>query len=155
MWKRYGSCQGGPRDGRSKLLCCVDGCLLSLSLCRRGFQDLHKVRPSSLLCILFLPFVCHMSLSLHPPSCDCPAGNGCGVKLMKLLLTQFSETPATVCYIQILSSAPCSQTASNLLLPSVWEIQFYNHTLQQAELWVGTVKIYIKVQWQILIQSWV
>jgi hypothetical protein len=28
--------------------CIVDGCLLSLSLCRRGFQDLLKVRPSSL-----------------------------------------------------------------------------------------------------------
>ena len=28
--------------------CVVDGCLLSLSLCRRGFQDLLKVRPSSL-----------------------------------------------------------------------------------------------------------
>jgi hypothetical protein len=40
--------QGGPRDGRSKL-CVVGGCLLSLSLCRTGFQDLLKVRPSSLL----------------------------------------------------------------------------------------------------------
>jgi hypothetical protein len=29
--------------------CVVGGCLLSLSLCRRGFQDLLKVRPSSLL----------------------------------------------------------------------------------------------------------
>jgi len=28
--------------------CVVDGCLLSLSLCRSGFQDLLKVRPSSL-----------------------------------------------------------------------------------------------------------
>jgi hypothetical protein len=28
--------------------CVVGGCLLSLSLCRRGFQDLLKVRPSSL-----------------------------------------------------------------------------------------------------------
>jgi len=28
--------------------CVVDGCLLSLSLCRRGFQDLLKVRTSSL-----------------------------------------------------------------------------------------------------------
>jgi hypothetical protein len=27
--------------------CVVDGCLLSLSLCRRDFQDLLKVRPSS------------------------------------------------------------------------------------------------------------
>jgi hypothetical protein len=46
--KQNGSCQCGARDGRSKVLCCVDGCLLSLSLCRRGFQDLLKVRPSSL-----------------------------------------------------------------------------------------------------------
>ena len=30
-------------------LLCLGGCLLSLSLCRRGFQDLLKVRPSSLL----------------------------------------------------------------------------------------------------------
>jgi len=29
--------------------CVVGGCLFSLSLCRRGFQDLLKVRPSSLL----------------------------------------------------------------------------------------------------------
>jgi len=28
--------------------CVVGGCLLSLRLCRRGFQDLLKVRPSSL-----------------------------------------------------------------------------------------------------------
>ena len=33
----------------AKLLCFRVGCLLSLSLCRRGFQDLLKVRPSSLL----------------------------------------------------------------------------------------------------------
>jgi hypothetical protein len=33
---------------RSKY-CVIGGCLLSLSLCRRGFQDLLKVRPSSLL----------------------------------------------------------------------------------------------------------
>ena len=32
-----------------KLLCFLSGCLLSLSLCRRGFQDLLKVRPSHLL----------------------------------------------------------------------------------------------------------
>jgi hypothetical protein len=39
--------------------CVVCGCLLILSLCRRGFQDLLKIRPSSLLilcgCILHLP----------------------------------------------------------------------------------------------------
>ena len=29
--------------------CVIGGCLLSLRLCRRGFQDLLKVRPSSLL----------------------------------------------------------------------------------------------------------
>jgi len=29
--------------------CVIGGCLLSLSLCRMGFQDLLKVRPSSLL----------------------------------------------------------------------------------------------------------
>jgi hypothetical protein len=29
--------------------CVVGGCLLALSLCRMGFQDLLKVRPSSLL----------------------------------------------------------------------------------------------------------
>ena len=28
--------------------CVIGGCLLSLSLCRSGFQDLLKVRPSSL-----------------------------------------------------------------------------------------------------------
>jgi len=29
--------------------CVIGGCLLSLTLCRRGFQDLLKIRPSSLL----------------------------------------------------------------------------------------------------------
>jgi hypothetical protein len=29
--------------------CFSGGCLLSLSLCRRGFQDLLKVKPSSVL----------------------------------------------------------------------------------------------------------
>jgi len=40
--------------------CVISGYLLSLSLCRRGFQDLLKVRPSSLLilcgCIKFSSF---------------------------------------------------------------------------------------------------
>ena len=35
--------------------CVLDGCLLSLSLCRSGFQDLLKVRPSLfMLCGLTL-----------------------------------------------------------------------------------------------------
>jgi hypothetical protein len=74
---------------------------------------------------------------------------------MKLLLTQFSENPAIFYYIQILSSTPCSQTASIIFLPSMREIQFRNHIIQQEELWVYTLKICIRVQWQILIQSWV
>jgi len=39
------------RMAEVKLLCysVIGGCLLSLSLCRSGFQDLLKVRPSSLL----------------------------------------------------------------------------------------------------------
>jgi len=37
--------------------CVVGGCLLSLSLCRRGFQDLFKVRPSS----LFISCGCKMA----------------------------------------------------------------------------------------------
>jgi hypothetical protein len=41
-----------------KLFFFSDGCLLFLSLCSRGFQDLLNVRPSSLLmlcgCIFFL-----------------------------------------------------------------------------------------------------
>jgi len=32
----------------SQNYCVIGGCLLSLSLCIRGFQDLLKVRPSSL-----------------------------------------------------------------------------------------------------------
>ena len=42
-------CQGEAWNGRSQNYCVLGGCLLSLSLCRRGFQDLLKVRPSSLL----------------------------------------------------------------------------------------------------------
>ena len=41
------------------------GCLLSLSMCRRGFQDLLKVRPSSLFmlcgCFPWLPFLTLMN----------------------------------------------------------------------------------------------
>jgi hypothetical protein len=33
--------------------CVVGGCLLSLSLCRRGLQDMLKVRPSSLLILAY------------------------------------------------------------------------------------------------------
>ena len=37
--------------------CVVGGCLLSLSLCRRGFQDLLKVRPSLfVLCGVYFKF---------------------------------------------------------------------------------------------------
>ena len=44
-WLVLGWAMGWQRSN-----CCVIGsCLLSLRLCRRGFQDLLKVRPSSLL----------------------------------------------------------------------------------------------------------
>jgi hypothetical protein len=36
--------------------CVISGCLLSLSFCRSGFQDLLKVRPSSLSVLLLLHF---------------------------------------------------------------------------------------------------
>jgi hypothetical protein len=39
-------CEG---EGRTSNSCVLGGCLFSLSLCRRGFQDLLKARPSSLL----------------------------------------------------------------------------------------------------------
>ena len=39
---------GWAKGWQFKTIVVVDGCLLSLSLCRRGFQDLFKVRPSSL-----------------------------------------------------------------------------------------------------------
>ena len=43
-------CEGGVRQGMVKVrLLCFRWLLLSLSLCRRGFQDLLKVRPTSLL----------------------------------------------------------------------------------------------------------
>jgi len=45
--KRYGSCRGETGWQRSDY-CVIRGFFLSLSLCRRGFQDLLKVRPSSL-----------------------------------------------------------------------------------------------------------
>jgi hypothetical protein len=45
MWK----CVRVGHGMASQSYCVVGGCLLSLSLCRRGFQDLLKVRPSSLL----------------------------------------------------------------------------------------------------------
>ena len=38
----------GRRRGTSNY-CVLDGCLFSLSLCRKGFQDLLKVRPSLLM----------------------------------------------------------------------------------------------------------
>jgi len=37
------------RVGVSSKYCVLDGCLLYLSLCCSGFQDLLRVRPSSLL----------------------------------------------------------------------------------------------------------
>jgi hypothetical protein len=49
--------------------CVVDGCLLSLSLCRRGFEDLLKVRPFSLfiLCGCISSLIASlMSRSMYP-----------------------------------------------------------------------------------------
>ena len=49
--------------------CVIGGCLLSLSLCRRGFQDLLKVRPSSLfiLCGCISSSIASlMSRSMYP-----------------------------------------------------------------------------------------
>ena len=41
-------CQSEKGDGRDQTTVFQVTCLLSLSVCRRGFQDLLKVRPSSL-----------------------------------------------------------------------------------------------------------
>jgi len=49
--------------------CVVGGCLLSISLCRRGFQDLLKVRPSSLLILcgcISSSLASLMSRSMYP-----------------------------------------------------------------------------------------
>jgi len=49
--------------------CVVGGCLFSISLCRRGFQDLLKVRPSSLfiLCGCISSSIASlMSRSMYP-----------------------------------------------------------------------------------------
>jgi hypothetical protein len=49
--------------------CVVDGCLLPLSLCNKGFQDLLKVRPSSLfiLCGCISSSIASlMSRSMYP-----------------------------------------------------------------------------------------
>ena len=49
--------------------CVIGGCLLSLSLCRRGFQDLLKVRPSSLLILcgyISSSIASLMSRSMYP-----------------------------------------------------------------------------------------
>ena len=43
--KQNSSCQGG-HGMVGQNYCVVDGCLLSLSVCRRDFKDLLKVRPS-------------------------------------------------------------------------------------------------------------
>ena len=49
--------------------CVLGGCLLSLSLCRRSFQDLLKVRPSSLLMLcgcISSSIASLMSRSMYP-----------------------------------------------------------------------------------------
>jgi len=51
--KQNGSYQGG-HGMAGQNYCVAGGCLLSLSLCRRGFQDLLKVRPSSLFKVMEL-----------------------------------------------------------------------------------------------------
>jgi hypothetical protein len=73
--------------------CVVGGCLLSLSLCRRDFQDLLMVRPSSLLIVCgaislshtcpwppcgSLPFYCLLCNRTHLyPVTLFPIGSGC------------------------------------------------------------------------------
>ena len=66
--KQNGSCQGG-HGMAGQNYCVVGGCLLSLSLCRRGFQDLLKVRPSSLLILcgcISSSIASLMSRSMYP-----------------------------------------------------------------------------------------
>jgi hypothetical protein len=49
--------------------CDLGGSLLSLSLCRRGFQDLLKVKPSSLFILcgcISIPIASLMSRSIYP-----------------------------------------------------------------------------------------
>ena len=43
--------EGDPWDSRDVKYYISGGCLISLSLCRRGFQDLFKVSPSSLFMV--------------------------------------------------------------------------------------------------------
>jgi len=60
---------GWAKGWQFKTIVVVDGCLLSLSLCRRGFQDLHKVKSSSLfiLCGYISSLIASlMSRSMYP-----------------------------------------------------------------------------------------
>jgi hypothetical protein len=56
-------------SGRGQNYCAVGGCLLSLSLCKSGFQDLLRVRPSSLLMLcgcISISIASLMRQSMHP-----------------------------------------------------------------------------------------
>jgi hypothetical protein len=49
--------------------CVVGGCLLSLSLCRRGFQDLLKVRPFFLFTFSHMDTPTIIKFSHYSPAC--------------------------------------------------------------------------------------
>ena len=65
-----GGCEGDrARVGVRSNYCVLGGCLLSLSLCRSGFQDLLRVRPSSLFMLcgcISISVASLMSLSMYP-----------------------------------------------------------------------------------------
>jgi hypothetical protein len=54
---------------------------------------------------------------------------------MKLLIMECSPSSCHfLLYVQIFSSAPCSQTPSIYVLPLMWETKFYTNTKQQVKL---------------------
>ena len=99
--KQNGSFQDG-HGMAGQNYCVVDGCLLSLSLCRRGFQDLLKVRPSSLF-ILFGCISSSIASLISRSMCPVLAERSL-VSLLPIDLRYFQAKPSLICIPQLFSN---------------------------------------------------
>ena len=83
--------------------CVIGGCLLSFSLCRRGFQDLLKVRPSSLLILCWCisnSVASLMSQSMYPVFAE---RSFVFYSLMSVFNNVWGKTPAALINSQLIN----------------------------------------------------
>jgi hypothetical protein len=94
------------------------------------------VFPLNTICVPLLPHACHMPWPSHLPRLDHSNYTWRRVRVMKLLIMQFFFNLLSLhpFLIQIFSSAPCSQTPTDYVLPLMSKTKFHTHIKPKTKL---------------------